>query len=405
MPNNQELQYVDKLNIGVTTINRAKELIKRHIKNICISWANNHMVQKNTFHLIGPAGVGKTQICFQIANELTEELNIKFQVIKLHAPVLTRDDFLIPYPVSENKFKMLLSDFIPVDPKSFGILVIDEFSRADHSLQQLFWQIQNEYSIHTHDIPPGWFTVVTDNPDDSEYSMNTLEDAAGLRRMVHLYIDVSAKEFLDHAKKSNFHPFIIDFIQKYPSYVYDKTSQKRGSVYANPGSYEKLSNELWAYEHALNNDRNALRDNIEQIDQIIYGLLNLNMGQIFIEVVKNKRDVIDPKDIVFEFDKVKNKIESWVLENNNPCLHELIQSVMTFLISERPEITDTIRNNFTNFMVTLPEDMAAMFIHHMGTLNKATDSYRYLAKLSQECAIKNEKYRSIFVRNIRDMSQ
>jgi hypothetical protein len=37
--------------------------------------------------------------------------------------------------------------------------------RADHDFQQLLWQIQNEYKLHTLDFPRGWFVVSLDNPD------------------------------------------------------------------------------------------------------------------------------------------------------------------------------------------------------------------------------------------------
>jgi len=400
---NGELKYVDKLNIGVTTINDVKNIIKQHILNVCTSWSKGFMVEKNTYHIIGPAGVGKTQICFQIAQELTQLLNIPFEVIKLHAPVLSRDDFLIPYPVNENKFKMLISDFIPSKPKSFGILIIDEFSRADHSLQQLFWQIQNEYMIHTHSIPPGWFVVATDNPDDQEYSMNNMEDAAGLRRMIHLYVDVNAKEFLEHAIKSNFHPFVIEFIQTYPSYIYDYESQKRGNVYANPGSYEKLSNELWAMEHSLDGNRDDLVKNINKLEQVIYGLLNVNMGQIFIEVISGKRETINPEHIISNFESVREKIQKHVDEKNNTFLHEMIQSVITYLSSVRPEINQTTIDNFVKFITILPVEMAAVFIHNLGIMNKMSEEYKYLSKLSQKCAIANEEYKKLFVSQIKSL--
>ena len=36
-------------------------------------------------------------------------------------------------------FKMLYSDFVPKNKDTYGIFVIDEFSRGDHTLQQLLW--------------------------------------------------------------------------------------------------------------------------------------------------------------------------------------------------------------------------------------------------------------------------
>jgi len=189
----QELKYFERLNISVLSISRIKSLIKTNIMNTLKCWEAGRYIPKQTFHIIGPAGVGKTEIMKQISNELSNELGQLFGCMIIKCPVVSRDDYLIPFPIIDNgntKFKMLYSDFVPFtsDPNvpEYGIYVIDEFSRGDHNLQQLMWQIQNEYKIHMKDLPKGWFVVSIDNPDDQEYSMDTLEDAAGLRRQLHI---------------------------------------------------------------------------------------------------------------------------------------------------------------------------------------------------------------------------
>jgi len=175
----QELKYFEKLNISVLSIDKIKELIKSNIVNTLRCWENKKNVQKVTFHIIGPAGVGKTQICGQIQDELTKETGKPWQMIMVKSPVLSRDDFLIPFPITDNgntKFKMLYSDFVPKDKDSYGIFVIDEASRGRQDLQQVLWQIQNEQAIHQHKFPKGWFIIALDNPDEPIYEMETMQD-------------------------------------------------------------------------------------------------------------------------------------------------------------------------------------------------------------------------------------
>ena len=268
----QELKYFEKLNISVLSIDKIKELIKSNIVNTMRCWEKGKEVQKVTFHVIGPAGVGKTQICGQIRDELTKETGQKWDMIMIKSPVLSRDDFLIPFPVTDNgntKFKMLYSDFVPTDQNSCGLFVIDEFSRGDHNLQQLMWQVQNEYKIHLYDFPQNWFVICIDNPDDQEYSMDILEDAAGLRRTLHIYSEVSAQAFLKHARVSGFRPLIIEFIEAHPDYLYDFEAQKAGSVYSNPASLEKLSDILWGFEM-----NGGIEENLKNLDPLGSGLLN-----------------------------------------------------------------------------------------------------------------------------------
>jgi DNA-dependent RNA polymerase auxiliary subunit epsilon len=286
-----ERKHHEKLNISVLSIGKIKKIIKNDILDTVRSWQKGRDVQKQCYHLIGPAGVGKTQICYQLAYELTEELfseynkaneNAKkyFEVLMIKSPVLSRDEFIIPFPILSSinetpTYKMLYSDFVPKDKDSFGLFVIDEFYRGDHTLQQLLWQIQNEYSVHRHDFPKGWFVISTDNPDDSEYSMDVLEDAAGLRRQLHLYVEVNAKEFLDHAIENKFHPYVIEFIQTHPEALYDFESQKIGSVFANPATWEKVSDQVIKME--MNR-----RIDFQELENKLPGLLKVHMTRRFI---------------------------------------------------------------------------------------------------------------------------
>ena len=328
----QELKYHERLNISVLSIAKIKQLLKDDIKDTLFTWNAGRDVEKQCYHIIGPAGVGKTQICQQLADELTEEMfgpwneknpteKKEFEMIMVKAPVLARDDFIIPFPVvdgdNDYTFKMLYSDFVPKKVGSYGLFVIDEFSRGDHQLQQLLWQVQNEYAVHRMDFPKNWFVVSTDNPDDSEYSMDNLEDAAGLRRQLHLYVEVSAKDFLEYAIARDFHPYVIEWIQARPERLYDFGAQKVGMVYANPASYEKLSDHLWKMQ------TRRKKIDFNEIDHKASGLLNTNMTQLFIEFARDQKD-INPKDVFYDLRKVQPKIEAMLKENNMSKLGELM---------------------------------------------------------------------------------
>ena len=71
---------------------------------------STNLKNKTLVVLLGPTGVGKTEICYQIADELSELIGEKFHVIMVKAPVLSRDDFIIPFPVLDKdraSFKIL----------------------------------------------------------------------------------------------------------------------------------------------------------------------------------------------------------------------------------------------------------------------------------------------------------
>jgi len=407
MSTQKELKYFERLNIGVLSIEKIKTLIKNDIKNTIFAWKEGYNVDKQCFHIIGPAGVGKTEICKQIADELTEELfgswnkrvesgdekiEKNFDMIMVKAPVLSRDDFIIPFPVLDNgntSFKMLYSDFVPKDKDSVGIFVIDEFSRGDHSLQQLLWQVQNEYKVHLYDFPEGWFVISIDNPDDSEYQTDSMEDAAGLRRMLHIYTEVSTPDFLKYAIDKKFHPTVIEFIQTHPDYLYDFDSQKQGAVYANPASYEKLSHHMWKFQIS-----GGIENHYSDIDIFASGLLNVNKARLFLEFIKEGKD-INPKDIFFKYKLVRPQIQMFKTEGDNASLSKIMNSFVTYLVSSKPEFTDKEQANVALFLIDMPLDCAAIFVTSIDTFDRKSDEFKYATTLHVSL-MKNPKYKEMF---------
>lgn len=377
-----EIKYFEKLNIGTATINQVKQDLKDDIASTLKTWDLGRDVQKQCYHIIGPAGVGKTQICYQIQKELSKELGKEFDIIRITSPVLTRDDFLVPFPiVGENtdQFKMLYSDFVPMATSPYGIYVIDEFARGDHPLQQLLWQVQNEYCIHRYEFPKGWFVISVDNPDEKEYSMNTLEDAAGLRRQSHIYVEVSAKDFLKYGTEQDFHPFILDYISTYNERVYDFESQKVGAVYANPASWEKVSDLLWKAE--MSSEGNF---DIRTLETRIAGLINSSASLLFIGFCLDNSQIIKPSDIINHFEeKAKPILNELVRTNANNKLGDLITSFNVYLQTKMPDLSGSQIKNIHDFLTMMPVDTASLMVIQ-SDIDKNSKEFKYITKLMKE---------------------
>jgi hypothetical protein len=328
-----------------------------------------------------------------MAEELTQELGLEFGLIMIKAPVLSRDDFIIPFPVigeGKEDFKMLYSDFVPKGDGSYGIFVIDEFSRGDHALQQLLWQAMNEYAVHLHYFPKGWFVIAVDNPDDSEYQMDTMEDAAGLRRQLHLYTHVNAKSFLDYAIKKDFHRLIIEFIQTYPDHVYDFGAQKLGMVFSNPASLEKLSDHLWKFDM-----NGGVMQNLQMVESIAGGLLNVNMTQIFMDFVRGEK-VINPKDIFYNYNAIKKDVEEMIKENNNAKLSALMESFCTYMTTSMPKYEPQNLKNVEEFLLVMPIDTAALFISKIDTFDRKSVEFKYMTSIHMALWKSSSKYKKEF---------
>lgn len=375
----EERKYYERLNMPILTIPRIKDLIKKDILNTILAWGKGRNVQKQCFRIVGPAGVGKTEICKQLAQELSEETKLPFGFLMVKAPVLSRDDFIIPFPViadGKEDFKMLYSNFVPkAETAEYGIFVIDEFSRGDHALQQLLWQAMNEYSIHLHHFPKGWFVIAVDNPDDSEYQMDIMEDAAGLRRQLHIYTNVNAKAFLDYAIANDFHKLVIEFIQTHPDHVYDFSAQKMGMIFSNPASLEKLSDHLWKIDM-----NGGIMRSLDQVESLAAGLLNVEMAQRFVSFCKGEKS-INPKDIFYDYNKVKPKIEELLKDNNNAALGALMKSFCTFMTTSMPDYDKQHLDNVFNFLLLMPIDTAALFISQIDSFERNMPEFKYMTSI------------------------
>ncbi len=389
----EEKKYYQKLGIIPVSIDNIKEIVKTNIKNTIQCWRNGLDIEKQTFRIVSPAGIGKTQISLQICKELSEETGIDFKHILIKAPVLSRDDFLCPFPVIDNgnsKFKMLYSDFVPLDNDSYGLFIIDELSRGDSSLQQLLWAVQNECRIHTKELPKGWFVLCLDNPEDQEYSLNMIEDAAGLRRVLHLYSEVNVKAFLDHGIKSNFHPLVIEFIQIHPDYLYDFNAQKIGMIYANPASYERVSNILWGYDK----DDGILK-NLDILNTLFSGLLNQSMTRMFISFIRDRKD-ISPKDVFYNYDKVRNDILNFAKNSDNIKMGQLVESFVTFLTTSKPKYGDVELKNISLFLTDIPSDIGVTFLSRLHTFDVKSEEFKYVTGIHVSLVAKFPEYKTNF---------
>lgn len=393
-----EKSYQERLNIPQVTIQNAKDILKKEIVSTIKLQEQGYQPEKTTFRLIGDAGVGKTHICQQICDELSDYLDVHFEMIMVKAPVLSRDDFLIPFPANGNdgikKFQMYYSDFVPHPDQKYGLFVIDELSRGDYNLQQLLWQAENELQIHQYKFPIGWFVISLDNPDEQDYSVDVIEDAAGTRRKAHVFVRHDPKEFLDYASYKNFHPAIVDYFSQHHERIYDFQAKSNKMVFTNPASIEKLSDICWKYEQL-----GGLKENLKNLEIVAGSLLNVTAADQLIDFIQNRTEEIKAEDVIFHYfennEEVRKGVQNLIENGEHGKLAELMSGFVYYLATTKPDI-DNYLDNVAKFLRDMPADTAAIFMNTCDEYDKQSDEFRYLTENIHGKLNDNEDYQVFF---------
>jgi len=205
-----------------------------------------------------------------------------------------------------------------------------------------------------------------------------------------MYVEVSPHDFLVYAANNKFHSIVIEFIQTHPDYLYDFESQRKGSVYANPASWERVSNLLWGYEY-----RSGISSAYNDLEHLVAGLLNVSMTRLFIEFARERKD-ISPKDIFHEYPKVRGQVKEYMKDRNYAKLGELMIAFTTFLTSARPDYTQTEQKNIIDFLTDIPIDTAALFVSQLDELGRSSDEFKYVTRLHMALMKMSDKYKKDF---------
>lgn len=165
--------------------------------------------------LVGPPGVGKTDLAKQAA----ARLGVAF--IHLHAPLMQPEDYGFPivnrdkvdveFIVSKAKFPLAGDANCPEN----GILLIDELPQADHSCQKILANLLDAREIHGKKIKRGWMIIATGNRQSDRAGANSV--LTHLRdRVTMIDTDLSLDDWTSWALSNNVKPEVISFIRFRP---------------------------------------------------------------------------------------------------------------------------------------------------------------------------------------------
>lgn len=282
---------------NTVTVNEAKHLLRLAIKQYLQKDQRGAYLfdrhHARPICLMGPAGVGKTELVEQVTKE--EDLAFLSYSITHH----TRQSLLgLPTIVQEQlggeeitATQYTLSELFAAmkremdrTGKKEGVLFLDEFNSASATIQPVLLQLLQSKQLGTHQMPEGWLVVAAGNPTDYNNSAGQL-DAVTADRMRILWIQPDLNEWLEYIAKKGGHPAIASYLKQNESdfMVYEKEEGVPQIV--TPRAWEDLSHLLQFYESQNEKVTNAAISQVIQSPKIArnFGIFYRKREQAFIK--------------------------------------------------------------------------------------------------------------------------
>jgi hypothetical protein len=167
------------------------------------------------------------------------------------------------------------------DKQGGGILILDDWNRADIRFIQAVMELVDRQEYISWKLPKDWHIMLTANPDNGEYLVNSIDNAQRTR-----FISVNLKSDVDvWAKWAETHGIdgrCINFLLMHPELVSDKI---------NPRSITTFFNAI-----------SSLKDfaaELPLIQMIGEGSVGPEFSQMFVMFINNRMDkLVTPKDIL-----------------------------------------------------------------------------------------------------------
>jgi len=182
----------------------------------------------------GPPGVGKSSVIRDIAHDL----GIGYIDVRLaqREPIDIRG---LPVP-SDNGVHWQISAEWPRDKDGRGIIIFDELTAADRTLQVAAYEFILDRKLgDLYTVPEGWYIVGAGNRA-SDRAVATTMSSALANRFLHVEIEADAHSWIKWALRHNIHPLVTGFIRFKPECLFNMDGNlERG--WPSPRSWERIS--------------------------------------------------------------------------------------------------------------------------------------------------------------------
>ena len=236
--------------------NQIRDTLRAYLKKDALGNYLIPPVRQRPILLMGPPGIGKTQIMEQLAAE--ENVGLVAYTITHHTrqsavglPFIEKRSFGgVEYTVTEYTMSEIIASVYSLMENTGikeGILFLDEINCVSETLAPMMLQFLQCKTFGNQKLPEGWLIAAAGNPPEYNKSVRDF-DVVTLDRVKRMNVEENFDVWKEYARRKGLHGAVISYLDIKKDNFYRMENSADGMQFATARGWEDLSEILYAYE-------------------------------------------------------------------------------------------------------------------------------------------------------------